>query len=300
MPPYINPVINRLIKEAGKLAKPLGPLAEATKTGFEQLVEAGTKTLEKIYPEAKLAVPGATLDARKFAEEFIKKSVAETEVLREMRELQRGGAKTYYRNTGAPRALFDRGWNSYKDANPKLNTAAEPYGLYFADRAPDIGPLLNPGMPPHTLSNLHNMYVRYQRQLDPSYQRGLVAGVLKPGTKHKVFNIDEWLDYLEGMGREFGKPLVNRSGKVNWEIGGNEEARAAADLLTRDLAEGWGYDVVSFPDTVARQPEYMQTVLLKKGKMLARWRQGVNTGAGVLGVGGLAIPTWKDKEQTHR
>lgn len=228
------------------------------------------------------------------------------EVIKEMRQLIRTGSKPLYRHSNDPARLFTEGFKDYTHSTPKVNTGVEPLGLYFADKMNEIEPLLQPNIWRTPLIELKNDY-GFSKAIpgDLRFKRGIISGVLSPDARIKNFSEPEWQDFVTGLLREKnleGIKWSSNAGKfrldtANLPDGVIGEALPLAKTLTSRLANA-GYDAVRFPDLVADQKDLFQTTLLSRGNMLAKWRKGAETGAGILGVGGLALPNFLDKEQT--
>jgi hypothetical protein len=222
------------------------------------------------------------------------------EVVKEMRGLIKSGSKPLYRHSHDPGRLFDwRKFDTFATEVPKVNTGVEPIGLYFAENIPEIRPLLNPGMTRDTIGDIRSQYLLRKGLGSKEYydtNKGIITGVIPPDVKNMKFDAEEWEEYLSDflMGypeyRKFAARGVFDSMSLPNSIANDKKiAVPMAKRLTQRLLDE-GADAVTFPDTVADQRNMYQTVLMTHGNMLAKWRKGAETGAGVLGVAGLAAP----------
>lgn len=226
---------------------------------------------------------------------------AEKAIVNEMRGLIKSGAKPLYRREMHPARFFgEQKFDTWNVANPRVNTGAEPIGLYFAENIPEINPLLNPGgRVIRKVSESRKELYKPNPWGDIPGQtprpHGYISGVLTPGTEHKEFSTPEWVDFIRDYMSSKGLPnLITKEGEIGPGINAiptlyGSSKVSLAKGLTKKLAD-MGLDAVTFPDTIAGQPNLKQTVLLSHGNMLAKWGRDLERGAGVLGVAGLAAP----------
>jgi hypothetical protein len=252
------------------------------------------------------------------------------EVIKEMRGLIKSGAKPLYRHSYNPERLFNGDkFKTFADVSAKINTGVEPIGLYFSENIPKINPLLNPNTGLDTLKDIKSKYFqrgtlsasrKYLEEVGMSEEsintylnkklpysslnRGIITGVIPPDVKNIRFGPDEWEAYLRDFLKDSGYPKVaSRSPYLDYanlpmnitDDRGNIASSMARKLTKRLLDTG--ADAVTFPDTVANQPDLYQTVLMTHGNMLAKWRKGEATGAGVLGL--LATPKFFNWDKGH-
>src|SRR5574343_599918 len=237
--------------------------------------------------------------------------ILESSIIKEIRSAIKAGEKPLYRYEFNPEQRIKDGFDISRGAA----SSVEPGGLYFSDKLSHIPGLVQPDAytgrgQEATISELKDYLIRgnWSRWRDSvggrglgdlvKSERGFITGVLDPRTSIANFNQEEWLNFVERVEKYNNIKDLSPKKLRNYAAGIPTDDYVMVDKLPKLLSErllNEGYEAVKFPDTVARQPNLYQTVLLNQGNMNAMWRNKGKVGAGILGTA-LAL---MNKDEDH-
>ena len=228
------------------------------------------------------------------------------EAMEVFRFLKKSGEPVLYRSQPAIWDMFNKGIKTFPAVKVHANTPVEPIGSYWG-KLNNLPGLIAPGLDKTTRGVNRKTLMNFLDTIgtekdeflsggseDPfENMYGLAEGILHPKAKVARFNPDEWADFVKESARRSGVGFkLDDLDRIRTSVFGEPNgAQKISDIkqlprmLSKDLL-GQGYQAVQFPDTVARQPNLNQTVLLEPGNMVARWM----TGAG-------RARRWADKEE---
>lgn len=238
---------------------------------------------------------------------------------KEVMELLKGTKKEklLFRKEVMPELLFEKGNKPDRASVGVL----EPKGLYMVEggRKGDLPDLINPGWTKRHKVEEGKEFGTYARMMSGrrSFERKglttkaqenpwLMVGALKEGEKvldlsnpeqYRRFLLNEverYVEkekavgtYLKSSPAEMRQGIINSTGGQGLLLEGSkiwEDLENFPEHIANTVREK-GYAAVKVPDVVVRQPERVQTVVVKPGVLAAR--QG--KWAGMLGLGGVAV-----------